>query len=73
MLLSHESPAAGQGRSYGRAHVYAESGELVASYVQENMIRAFGEGQAPAPGDQGGPLTAQMYMPPLTPMIWPVM
>jgi acyl-CoA thioesterase len=50
MLLSHESPAAGAGRSYGRAHVYAEDGALVASYVQENMIRAFGEGQAPAAG-----------------------
>jgi acyl-CoA thioesterase-2 len=50
MLLSHESPQAGQGRSYGRAHVYSEAGALVASYVQENMIRSFGEGQAPAPG-----------------------
>ena len=50
MLLSHESPSAGQGRSYGRAHVYNGSGELVASYVQENMIRAFAEGQAPAEG-----------------------
>jgi acyl-CoA thioesterase-2 len=50
MLLSHESPSAGQGRAYGRAHVYAESGELVASYVQESMIRAFAEGKAPAPG-----------------------
>jgi acyl-CoA thioesterase II len=50
MLLSHESPTAGQGRSYGRAHVFAESGEMVASYVQENMIRAFAEGKAPAPG-----------------------
>ena len=50
MLLSHESPMAGLGRSYGRAHVFAESGELVASYVQENMIRAFAEGKAPAPG-----------------------
>ena len=37
-------------RSYGRAHVYSEQGELVASYVQENMIRAFAEGKAPAPG-----------------------
>ena len=50
MLLSHESPSAGQGRSYGRAHVYAEDGTLVASYVQENMIRAFAEGQAPPAG-----------------------
>jgi len=50
MLLSHESPEAGRGRSYGRAHVYSEAGELVASYVQENMIRSFAEGKAPAPG-----------------------
>jgi acyl-CoA thioesterase len=50
MLLSHESPVAGQGRSYGRAHVYTGSGELVASYVQENMIRAFAEGRAPGEG-----------------------
>ncbi len=52
MLLSHESPWAGEGRSYGRAHVYAESGELVASYVQENMIRAFAEGRAPTTGSR---------------------
>jgi len=50
MLLAHESPSAGQGRSYGRAHVYAQDGELVASYVQENMIRGFADGQAPAAG-----------------------
>ncbi len=41
MLLRHESPFAGRGRSYGRAHVYSEGGALVASFVQENMIRAF--------------------------------
>ncbi len=39
-LLAHESPYAGGGRSYGRAHVFSRSGELVASFVQENMIRA---------------------------------
>ena len=50
LLLDHESPGAGRGRSYGRAHVFSEEGWLVASYVQENMIRAFAEGQAPAPG-----------------------
>ncbi|MGO8873032.1 MAG: acyl-CoA thioesterase [Acidimicrobiales bacterium] len=50
MLLCHESPAAGRGRSYGRAHVYGEDGVLVASFVQENMIRAFEPGTAPAPG-----------------------
>ena len=41
MLLRHESSVAGRGRSYGRAHVYSEDGVLVASFVQENMIRAF--------------------------------
>ena len=50
MLLHHESPWAGRGRSYGRAHVYSMSGDLLASYVQENMIRAFAEGTAPTPG-----------------------
>lgn len=51
LLLANESPEAGRGRSYGRAHVFAETGELVASYVQENMIRAFGEGRAPKAGE----------------------
>ena len=50
LLLDQESPVAGAGRSYGRAHVFAEGGDLVASFVQENMIRAFAEGRAPAPG-----------------------
>lgn len=49
-LLAHESPYAGRGRSYGRAHVFDEDGRLVASFVQENMIRAFPEGQRPQPG-----------------------
>jgi acyl-CoA thioesterase len=50
MLLAHESPSAGRGRSYGRADVFTEDGRLVASYTQENMIRAFPEGREPAPG-----------------------
>ncbi|HEY4946406.1 MAG TPA: acyl-CoA thioesterase domain-containing protein [Acidimicrobiales bacterium] len=50
MLLSHESPAAGRGRSYGRAHVFSEDGGLVASFAQENMIRHFTPDQAPQPG-----------------------
>jgi len=50
MLLSHESPVSGAGRSYGRAHVFTEDGSLVASYVQENMIRAFAPNQAPPVG-----------------------
>ncbi len=50
MLLSHEGPAAGRGRGYGRAHVFAEDGTLVASFAQENMIRAFAPDAKPKPG-----------------------
>lgn len=39
LLIAHESPYAGGGRSYGRAHVFSEDGRLVASFVQDNMIR----------------------------------
>jgi acyl-CoA thioesterase II len=49
-LLAHESPHAGGGRSYGRAHVFAEDGRLVASYEQQNMIRAYSADRRPAPG-----------------------
>jgi acyl-CoA thioesterase II len=40
LLLVHRSPYAGHGRSYGRADVFSIGGRLVASFVQENMIRA---------------------------------
>jgi acyl-CoA thioesterase II len=40
LLLSHHSPYAGRGRSYGRADVFRPDGALVASYVQDAMIRA---------------------------------
>ncbi|MCU1486480.1 MAG: Acyl-CoA thioesterase [Actinomycetia bacterium] len=39
LLLSHRSPYAGRGRSYGRADIF-QGGRLVASFVQDNMIRA---------------------------------
>lgn len=52
LLLAHESPVAGRGRSFGRANVFTEDGRLVASYVQDNMIRDFPEGQAPAAGQR---------------------
>jgi acyl-CoA thioesterase-2 len=39
MLLSHHSPYAGHGRCYGRADVFGEDGSLVASFVQDGMIR----------------------------------
>jgi acyl-CoA thioesterase len=51
-LLVHESPYAGRGRSYGRAHIFAADGRLVASFVQDNMIRDFPKGQAPAAGER---------------------
>jgi acyl-CoA thioesterase II len=40
LLFFHRSPYAGFGRSYGRADVFSIEGRLVASFVQENMIRA---------------------------------
>jgi len=40
-LLAHESPYAGHGRTYGRANVFSEDGRLVASFVQDNMVRSF--------------------------------
>ena len=39
LLLSHHSVYAGRGRSYGRANVFRADGELVASFVQDSMIR----------------------------------
>jgi acyl-CoA thioesterase II len=38
-LLSHRSPYAGRGRSYGRADVRTPDGALVASFVQDGLIR----------------------------------
>jgi acyl-CoA thioesterase-2 len=40
LLLAHESPHASGGRAYGRAHVFTQGGALVASFVQDAMIRA---------------------------------
>jgi acyl-CoA thioesterase II len=45
LFLDHEAPYAGRGRSYGRAHVWTEDGRLVASFVQEAMIRSFPPGR----------------------------
>jgi acyl-CoA thioesterase len=50
LLLAHESPYAGRGRSYGRAHVFDEAGAMVASFVQENMIRDYPQGAQPGSG-----------------------
>jgi acyl-CoA thioesterase-2 len=51
-LLAHESPYAGRGRSYGRANIFAEDGRVLASFVQDNMIRDFPEGQKPQAGER---------------------
>ena len=44
LLYSHRSPYAGRGRCYGRANVYRAGGELVASFVQDAMIRGLSPG-----------------------------
>jgi len=43
MLLSHHSTHAGHGRCYGRANVF-QDGRLVASFVQDAMIRPMDSG-----------------------------
>ena len=52
LLLAHSSPYAGRGRSYGRADVFTEDGRIVASYVQDNMIRDFPKDSRPAAGQR---------------------
>lgn len=39
-LLQHHSTYTGRGRAYGRANVFSADGVLVASFVQDSMIRA---------------------------------
>ncbi len=43
VLMRHESPFAGGGRTHGRCLVFDSDGALVASYVQDNMIRPMPE------------------------------
>jgi acyl-CoA thioesterase II len=38
-LFVHEAPYAGHGRSYGKGEVFTQSGELVASFSQDGMLR----------------------------------
>jgi acyl-CoA thioesterase len=52
LLLSQRSPHAGSGRSFGRADVFTREGALVASFAQENMIRAFDTDRAPSAGER---------------------
>jgi acyl-CoA thioesterase len=46
LLLRHASPYAGRGRTYGRGDVFRSDGQLAASFVQDNMIRALPEAHA---------------------------
>ena len=39
LLVAHEGAYAGRGRAYGRAHVFTPDGTLIASFVQESLIR----------------------------------
>jgi acyl-CoA thioesterase len=52
LLFALESPYAGRGRSYGRANVFTSDGRLVGSFVQDAMIRAFPQGDAPQSGQR---------------------
>ncbi|MEY2425460.1 MAG: hypothetical protein QOI61_1032 [Actinomycetota bacterium] len=44
LLLCHKANYAGRGRTYGRADVFTEDGLLVASFVQDAMVRPMPEG-----------------------------
>ena len=44
LLFSHRSPYAGHGRGYGQADVFTSDGTLVASFVQDSLIRALTAG-----------------------------
>jgi acyl-CoA thioesterase len=48
LLLAHTSPYAGRGRSYGRADVFRSDGQLVASFVQDGLIRSMPAARAGA-------------------------
>lgn len=44
LLLAQHSLYAGGGRTYGSGHIFTEDGRQVASFVQENLVRAFRDG-----------------------------
>ncbi len=41
LLLANESVWAGRGRTHGRCNIWTEDGRLVATYTQDNLVRAF--------------------------------
>jgi acyl-CoA thioesterase II len=40
LLVTMESPQSGAGCTFGRGHVFSRGGTLLASFEQENMVRA---------------------------------
>ena len=44
VLLTHDVPFAGRGRVYGRGQAFTRDGHLVASFVQDSMVRGIPEG-----------------------------
>src|ERR1700704_5001944 len=43
LLLANESVWAGRGRTHGRCNIWTEDGRLVATYTQDNLVRAFAD------------------------------
>jgi acyl-CoA thioesterase len=45
LLLAHEGIWAGRGRTHGRCNIWTADGRLVATYTQDNLVRAFDDGK----------------------------
>jgi len=45
LLLANESIWAGRGRTHGRCTIWTVTGQLVATYTQDNLVRGFGDGK----------------------------
>jgi acyl-CoA thioesterase II len=43
LLMANESVWAGRGRTHGRCNIWTEDGALVATYTQDNLVRAFAD------------------------------
>ena len=47
LLLANESVWAGRGRTHGRCNIWTQDGTLVATYTQDNLVRALRRPQGP--------------------------
>jgi acyl-CoA thioesterase len=45
LLMACESIWAGRGRAHGRCNIWTEDGRLVATYTQDNLVRAWADGR----------------------------